>query len=214
MLPDNPRVKAFLTELTRALAPAPLQIRKETLEEIRAHLDTSFGNNPTEHEIDHVITALGRPEDIAEAALASSSDEMKTKKKLTEPWVAPLVLLLQAIGLATPLFLLPGIAVTIAIVLCVRSPRYTSVEKLINSIASVLAPIGAAALLMKGLDGMDGCYDPATEKPLLEGMPTCDELYGPVSLLIYGLICALILATAITALVIAIRAGRRHQSSE
>lgn len=205
--PLDPRIAAYLQELDGRLAGADAGIRADTMAEVRSHLATVLGEDPTPGEVSDALERLGPPELIAAASDAPATGP--SPRPLAGDWVVPVVLVLQFVGLATPFLLVPALATLAAIVLCWLSPRYALAERIATSCASVAAVVGAFLVLGAGLDSMDGCYEPSIEEPLVAGQPTCEELASFAARapgVVGGL---LVVVAAVVAIVVAVRAARR-----
>ncbi|SED63654.1 HAAS signaling domain-containing protein [Ruania alba] len=194
MTPAIERTQRYQDDLARLLAALEPAERAEVLDSVREHIDAALaevGNEPTEEDVNRILSELGSPGAVAEAALAERPGPTSRgpatpgafggtwREQLMRRWVPPTVtigLFLGGLVSISPAGWLPLAAL---IALLILSGLWTVPEKALGAIV------------------------PAVGLP----MATIGVLTGTDRVLIPGLV---LLPVAIAILIVlAIRGGRR-----
>ncbi|GAA2250104.1 MULTISPECIES: HAAS signaling domain-containing protein [Kitasatospora] len=130
---EHPLVRAYLDAVTRFTAALPDERRRELLADLREHIEVALADrDPVDEDaVRQVLNNLGRPQEIADAALDAEGGPRP------EPESAGRTKLTLALAvLPAPMFLVPvlgpvlGLAAAIAVLVRVwKSPQWTRREK-------------------------------------------------------------------------------------
>ncbi len=206
------QVEAYLAELDLRLGETDPATRADTLQGVREHLHDALaavGPDPTAAQVQAILDRLGTVEDVAGATETSGRS-----RRLAGGWVAPVVLLLQVVGIVGSIFLLPVVALVAAGVLVGLSALWKPWEKVASVAASVVGAVTFVVVVAGAMFAANDCYDTATgqgmdaaDKPI-EGLRACGEASSSVN--VGGVLLVGLGALAAVALVVlAVRAARR-----
>ncbi len=178
----HPLAEDYLRRLDRAAWSLPGPDRTELLAEIRAHLEAGLTPGSTDADVRNLLDELGAPEDIVAAAQAAPEGQPTTGIARPaplpgeSPWGA--MEILAVVGLTVGTFVLPIIGPVVGLVLAWASERWTSREKWVATILTVLPVIvlalGAIGLVSVRSDGSN------TPQPVEQHAPVVTtETGGP-----------------------------------
>jgi uncharacterized membrane protein len=187
-------VDGYLRELEEELRDLPPARRRELVEEIREHIESSLGESRDEAEVRNVLDRLGDPADIAAEARERFGIERK-KPGIREI----LALILLPIGA----FVIPVLGWFIGAVLLVSSTVWTSREKVIGLL---VVPGGLLPAGLLGFMGDRSCAEIMMDGRVIE--QTCSG--GTLSIwLAYAILAVLVIAPIWTVFFLARRMNRR-----
>ncbi|QOR69937.1 hypothetical protein IM660_14980 [Ruania alkalisoli] len=155
------RTARYLDDLARLLDPLDPLERAEVLDTVREHLDSMIAEldeEPTDADIDRILTSLGTPGQVAEAALADWTNRSASptapapeqRPALSRAWVPPVALAAIVLGSLTAPFILPVVILVAGIVLLCVSPLWSPGQKALGAIGipAGLIPILIASLVV------------------------------------------------------------------
>lgn len=163
----HPLAEDYFHRLYQAAWSLPGPDRTELLAEIRAHLEVGLAPGSTDADVRNLLDELGAPEDIVAAAQTAPEGSQPTGAARPAPLAAespwgPMEIL-AVVGLTVGAFVLPIIGPVVGLVLVWGSARWTSREKWVATILTVLPVIvlalGALSLVTVRSDGTN---EPAT----------------------------------------------------
>jgi hypothetical protein len=100
---QHPVVEEYLAELARLLRGLDPAEAAETLSGVREHIDASLAGDAGDEAVRRVLTGLGPPEAVADAAYGGAAPRSPVPDirpgAANRPWVPVVVALLQALGL-------------------------------------------------------------------------------------------------------------------
>jgi len=161
------RLARYQDDLARLLAALEPVERAEVLDGVREHIDAALlevDHAPTDPDVDRILSDLGSPGAVAEAALAgrAGSDSPPRlrdepvggswREQLMRPWIPPTVsigIFLLGVFSLSPLAWGP---LVVLLVLLVLSPLWTVLEKVIGA---VIPPIGLSLATVGAITGRD-----------------------------------------------------------
>ncbi|UFU05696.1 DUF1700 domain-containing protein [Ruania halotolerans] len=158
MTTTTDRTSRYLDDLARLLDSLEPAERAEVLDSVREHIDTSLADlegEPNEADVDRILSELGAPGAVAEAALADRStsgaeytgpDRPAPKRPaLSRGWVPPVALLGIVLGALGAPLIVPVVALIAGIVLLCLSPLWQPGQKALGAIG---IPLGLVPVLL------------------------------------------------------------------
>ncbi len=208
-----PKVEAYLAELNTHLEGTEPAARADTLLGVREHLHDALaavGPDPSDAQVQAILDRLGPAKDVAGA-----TDAKAGRQRLAAAWVAPIVLLLQLVGIAGSIFFLPIAALIAACVIVGLSPLWRPWEKITSIVASLVGLVTFIAAIAGMMMAANDCYDESTGQGMdldtntpIEGTKACSDVANSVN--VGGVLIVALGALALAALIfLAIRGARR-----
>ncbi|WP_159620159.1 HAAS signaling domain-containing protein [Ruania rhizosphaerae] len=153
------RTARYLDDLARLLDPLDPIERAEVLDTVREHLDSMIAEldqEPTDADIDRILTSLGAPGQVAEAALAdwtnrtasSTTPAPQQRPALSRVWVPPVALAAIVLGSLSAPFLVPILVLVAGVVLLCVSPLWSPWQKVLGAVG---IPLGLVPVLLATL---------------------------------------------------------------
>ncbi len=153
------RTARYLDDLARLLDPLDPIERAEVLDTVREHLDSiiaELDQEPTDADIDRILTSLGAPGQVAEAALAdwtnrtasSTTPAPQQRPALSRVWVPPVALAAIVLGSLSAPFLVPILVLVAGVVLLCVSPLWSPWQKVLGAVG---IPLGLVPVLLATL---------------------------------------------------------------
>ncbi|WP_327675565.1 HAAS signaling domain-containing protein [Kitasatospora sp. NBC_00458] len=162
---EHPLVRAYLDTVTRRTAALPGERRRELLADLREHVEVALAEHGSadENALREVLDRLGRPEEVAGAALAEEG------RARPEPENAGRTALTLSLALAPlPLLVVPAVGPVLAVAAAVaalvrirKSPQWERREKK-QAILLLLSPVLVTPLIAVLLSIASGGLDPLT----------------------------------------------------
>ncbi len=150
----NPLAEDYLARLDAEARVLPDQDRQDLVTELRGHLEAGLSEDPSDAEVRNLLQDLGSPGDIVAAAALESgagATQPSTSQVLSappppNPWGT--VEIIAVLGLTAGVVVIPLIGPVIGLCFVWASVQWTSREK---AVASVLTLLPAIALALGGI---------------------------------------------------------------